>query len=314
MRSLLVGFALAILAAPVRGSAAEPLHEVAVLKSDSLALYASAVAGFSAECRTEVTEFDLREDPARADRIVKELKSRKPSLIFALGPLAANTAKRAFEDVPIVFAMVPNWEKYGLEAKNVTGVALQRPVRTQLDTLKALAQGTKRVGVIFNPRYSATVVEAASDAAKALGLQLVASKVESPEEVPAVLQALAGKVDALWMIADRAVATPEAVQAIIKLALEKKVPVFALSEQQVKDGALVSLSPNYTAIGQQAGRIANRILEDRATPGTMVVAQPDGLDIAINLTTAKQIGAECNLALEIFKFAAKQGYPIRVFE
>jgi putative ABC transport system substrate-binding protein len=294
------------------GKADKP--EVAVLKSDSLAPYASAVAGFSAECRAEVAEYDLKEDAARAEKIIKELKASKPAMIFALGPLAANAAKRAFEDVPIVFAMVPNWEKYGLDAKNVTGVALQRPVKMQLETLKALAQGTKRVGVLYNPRYSKSVVDTAGDAAKALGLNLAATKVESPEEVPEAVRGMAGKVDAVWMIADRSVATPEAVQAIIAFALANKVPVFALSEQQVRDGALVSLSPNYTAIGQQAGKVANRILDDKTSPAALPVAQPEGLDIAINLTTAKRIGVECNLALEIFKFAAKQSYPIRVFE
>jgi putative ABC transport system substrate-binding protein len=288
--------------------------EVAVLKSDSLGPYASAVAGFSAECRAEVAEYDLKEDPARAEKVIKELQGAKPSLIFAIGPLAANSAKRAFEDVPIVFAMVPNWEKYGLEAKNVTGVALQRPVRTQLETLKALAQGTRRVGVLYTPRYSKPIIEAANDVSKALGMQIVAAKVETPEEVPGALKGLVGKTDALWMLADRSVANPDAVQAIIAFALESKLPVFALSEQQVRDGALVSLSPNYTAIGQQAGKIANRVLFDKVNPGTLVVAQPEGLDIAINLTTAKRIGVECNLALEIFKFAAKQAYPIRVFE
>ena len=318
MRTLVIAVALLALCAPLPAAAAEKdkdrVGEVAVLKSDSLTPYANAVAGFSAECRTEVAEYDLREDATRAEKIVKELQASKPSLIFALGPLAANTAKRAFDDIPIVFAMVPNWEKYGLEAKNVTGVALQRPVKTQLETLKALAQGAKRIGVLYNPRYTKSVIDTAVDAAKSLSITLVAVKVETPEEVPAAVKALAGKVDALWMIADRAVANPDAVQAIIKFALDNKVPVFALSEQQVKDGALVSLSPNYTAMGQQAGKIANKIIDQKLAPGSLMVAQPDGLDLAINLSTAKQIGAECNLALEIFKFAAKQGYPIRVFE
>ena len=310
-------FLLAVLAVtvPLLGSQAAPrLGNVAVLKSDSLTPYDQAVAGFSAECRSEVSEYDLREDAARADRIVKELQAARPSLILALGPLAANTAKRAFDDVPIVFIMVPNWEKYGLEAKNVTGVALQRPIKSQLETLKALAQGGKRIGVLYNPRFSKSVIEAAADAAKALSVTLVAAKVESSEDIPATAKGLGGKVDALWMIADRAVATPDAVQAIIKLARDTKVPVLALSEQQVREGALASLSPNSIAIGQQAGRLATKILEQKLEPGSIPVAQPEGLDLTINTTTAKQIGAECSLATELFKLAAKQGYAIRVFE
>lgn len=310
MRLVLLACALAL---PAAAAAAER-PAVLVLKSDSLGPYASAVAGFAAECRGEMSEVDVKERGGEPDRLAAELQQRKPALVFALGPLAANVARRTFDAVPVVFALVPNWEKYGLEGKNVTGVALQQPVRTQLETLKALAQGAKRVGVLYTPRYSKSVVDAAQEAARALSLQLVAAKVESTEEVPDAVRAFAGKVDALWMIADRSVANPEAVRSIIGFALAQKVPVFALSEQQVRDGALVSLSPNYAALGQQAGRIANRILADKASPATIPVAQPEGLDIAINLSTARQISAECGLALEIFKYAAKQGFPIRVFD
>lgn len=312
MRSLVLACVAALL--PAAAAAADKAEKVVVLKSDSLALYANALAGFAAECKGEVAEFDLKEDADRADKVVKQLKDQKPALIFAIGPLAANAAKRAFEDTPIVFALVPNWEKYGLEGKNVTGVALQRPIKAQLEMLKATAPGAKRIGVLYNPRFSKATIEGATEAAKGLGLQLVATKVETPEEVPGAVSGFAAKVDAIWMIPDRTIANPDAVQAIVKFAHEKKVAVFALSEQQVKDGALISLSPNYAAIGQQAGRIANKILGTKASAGSIGVAQPEGLDIVVNLTTAKKIGGESTLALELFKFAAQQSYPIRVYE
>jgi putative ABC transport system substrate-binding protein len=168
--------------------------------------------------------------------------------------------------------------------------------------------------VVYNPKYSKSVVEGASLAARALGLELVSARVDSPDDVPGSIKALSGKVDALWMIADRSVANTEAVKAIVDFSLQHKIPLFALSESQVRDGALVSLSPNFSSIGQQAARVANRLVSEKIAAGSVPVAAPDGLDIAINLSSAKRIGVECNLALEIFKFAAKQGYPIRVFE
>ncbi|MFN7131929.1 MAG: ABC transporter substrate-binding protein [Myxococcales bacterium] len=290
----------------------EPL--AAVVKSDSLSLYANAVAAFRAEFKGEIVEYDLRDSSERAERIFARLADDKPNLVLALGPLAANAARKHLSDVPVVFALVPNYEKYGLEGKNVTGIALTRPSAAQLQTLKLLVPRAIRIGVVYTPRFSHSVVADAAAAARGAGVTLVQAKVEGPEEVPGAVRGIAERIDALWMIADRSVANVEAVKGLISLGLEQKLPVFALTDSQVKEGALVALSPNYASIGQQAGRLANRIAFEKVDPGALAVTMPEGLDIAINLSTAKRIGVECDLALEIFKFAAKNGYPIRVYE
>ncbi|HCF57378.1 MAG TPA: ABC transporter substrate-binding protein [Myxococcales bacterium] len=309
MRPLLLSIAV-LLALPPNASAAEAV----VVKSADLGPYAAAVAGFSAEFKGRVSEYSLENDAEGAEKLLAKVKQARPAVVLAIGPLAANSAKRALGEIPVVFVMVPNHEKYGLEGGMVTGIALSRPIKSQLETLKALAPATRRVGVVYNPKYSKSVVESGVGAARGIGLELVSARVDSPEEVLTSLQALSGKVDALWMIADRSVATDKGVQAIVDFSLRNKVPLFALSESQVRDGALVSLSPNFTNIGQQAGRLANRIVLEKLPAGSLPVAVPEGLDLAINLSTAKRIGVECNLALEIFKYAAKAGYPIRVFE
>ena len=64
-----------------------------------------------------------------------------------------------------------------------------------------------------------------------------------------------------------------------------------LASAQVKQGALFALAPAPLAIGQQAGRIANRILVEKVDPGAMAVANPEGLELHVNLTTARRLGA-----------------------
>ena len=68
MRTLLAACALLLL--PLAARAAERVP-VVVLKSDSLGPYASAVAGFSAECKADVTEHDLGEDPSRTEQVIQ---------------------------------------------------------------------------------------------------------------------------------------------------------------------------------------------------------------------------------------------------
>ncbi|MBI3185711.1 MAG: ABC transporter substrate-binding protein [Myxococcales bacterium] len=287
--------------------------KVLVLKSSDLAAYASVVAGFAAEVRAEVQEITLEEgaDSAKAFRRISE---QPPAMILAIGPAAANGAKRALSEVPVVFSMVPYYEKYGLEGPNVTGIALTSDLSAELATLKAVAPSARRVGILEDPRYSAKVIEEASTIAQQQGMQLVPIEVDAPSKVERALKAAKGKIDAMLLIADKTVASAQVVKRLIEFCQQERLPLAALSSSQVKEGALLSLSPSYTGIGQQAGRLANRILHEKVDPGALAVAEPETLDLAMNLSTAKRLGGQCELALELFKLAAQKGYPVKVFE
>jgi putative ABC transport system substrate-binding protein len=84
----------------------------------------------------------------------------------------------------------------------------------------------------------------------------------------------------------------------------------------VKEGATLALAPSPTAIGQQAGRLANRIIHEKVDPGALAVAQPEGLDLAINLSAAGKLGGskDKDVVMELLRFAAKRDFPVRVFE
>jgi putative ABC transport system substrate-binding protein len=287
---------------------------VVVVKSQDLAAYTSVVAGFSAEARAEVEEVTLGEGDAAAKAAFGKISDEKPAMVLAIGPAAANGAKRALSGVPVVFCMVPYYEKYGLEGPNLTGIALTSDLSVELATLKAVAPQTKRVGVLMDRRYSAKVLDDATALAAKDGLTIVPLDVDGAAKAEKALKGARGKLDAMVMIADKTVGNAAVVRSLISHCETEKIPLVALSPSQVKEGAMLSLSPSSTGIGQQAGRLANRIIHEKVDPGALAVAQPEVLDLAMNLTTARKQGASCELALEIFKFAAKQGYPIKVFE
>ena len=156
-------------------------------------------------------------------------------------------------------------------------------------------------------RYSGKVLDDATALAAKEGITLVPLDVDGAAKAEKALKGARGKLDAMVMIADKTVGNAAVVRALIGHCEAEKIPLVALSPSQVKEGAMLSLSPSSTGIGQQAGRLANRIIHEKVDPGALAVAQPEVLDLAMNLTTARKQGAACELALEIFKFAAKQG-------
>lgn len=296
-------------------ASAQARAKVVAVKSALLAPYASVVAGFRAEADADVQEVMLDESSATAARIFKTLAMQKPALVLAIGPLAANAARRSLgEDIPVLFVMVPYFEKYGLEGPNVTGIALTSDYTPELGALKAMSPKVRRVGMLHDPRFSAKQVETAQEAASRLGLSIVPLEVESQARVEKVLGAAAGKVDALLMVADKTVGNAAVVQAMIAFASEQKLPLVALTSSQVKEGATLALAPSPTSIGQQAGRLANRIIHEKVNPGALAVAQPESMDLAISLTATRKLGSSCDAAMELLRYAAKRDFPVKVHE
>jgi ABC-type uncharacterized transport system substrate-binding protein len=303
------------LALPSLAFGAEPQPRVVVLKSADRAAYTSVVAGFSAEVKGEVSQLTLEENSAEASaRTLERLSAEKPAMVLAIGPTAAVGAKRALPGVPIVFCMVPYYEKYGLEGPNVTGIAMTGDLSTELAALKAVFPTGRRVGLVYDPRYSAALAEDAKNRAKGQGQVVVPLEVDSDLGVGRALSSARGKVDAVLMVGDKTVATAPTVKRIIAFASEEKVPFLAFSPSQVKEGAVLSLSPNLTGIGQQAGRLANRIIHEKVDPGALAVSPPEGLDLATNLTVARKLGGSGELAQRILELAARQNYSLKVFE
>jgi len=287
---------------------------VAVIKSADLAPYAQVVAGFAAEAKATVEELTLEEGSEGAAKAFKKLAQDPPALVLAIGPAAAVGARRQFSDVPVVFVMVPYYQKYELEGPNTTGIALTSDLSLELGALKALTPTVKRVGVLEDPRYSAKFLEEAAKVAQAKGLTLVPLELDTPTRLEKVLGEAKGKVDALIFISDKTVGNAAVVERLMQWAYDEKLPSVGLAPAQVKRGALLALSPAPLSLGQQAARIANRVLQEKVDPGALAVASPEGVELHVNLTTAKRLGPAERFALELVTFAARQGLAVKVVE
>lgn len=284
---------------------------VLVVKSSGLSAYTQVVAGFGAELMGRIEELTLPEGPEGA-ALLRKTASNKPALVLAIGPLAAVTARRELSEVPVLFCMVPYYERYELDGQNVTGIALTIDLSLELAALKAIAPKVKRVGVLQDPRHSKELVEDAEKAAQSQGLTLIPINLENASRIEPVLAAAKGKIDALLMVGDKTVANAAVVERLLNWSQEEKRPAIGFAAAQVRQGALFALAAAPLATGQQAGRLANRILMEKVNPGAMAVASPDGLELHLNLTTAKRLGALENFARDALSFAGQQELTVKV--
>jgi putative ABC transport system substrate-binding protein len=250
-----------------------------------------------------ITEYDLRGTKKEESSIIQRLTAAKPHLIVAIGPLAAQVAREHLRDVPMIFVMVSNPPKHGLQGANLAGVSLDIPVQTQLARYKALVPTLQTLGVIYDPTKTGAMVTEARSTVATLGLQLLAAPVSTPKEVPAALRSLLGKIDALWMLPDDTVVTPESFKFLLLTALENNLPFVTVSDIFVEAGALASLSPDYTDVGRQGCQLATDIENGRLRLREVMVVPPAKVNLAINLKTASKIGL--TLPPEIIQSANK---------
>ncbi|MCX5868512.1 MAG: hypothetical protein NT009_13735 [Proteobacteria bacterium] len=206
-------------------------------------------------------------------------------MALAVGSQAATLMKNNFSGVPMIFCMVFDSRSY--QGENVTGIGLNVPALAQFQALKSILPSARRIGVVFDPGQSSSLVEDGRQAVSALNLVLVEKTVASSFEISNAIKELIWNIDVLWVIPDRTVVFKESFRYMLEASINRKVPILAFSEAFVKGGALLAVAPDYPGIGHQAGALAKKILSG-ISPVSLPSLSPQG-QIVLNLNTAKAL-------------------------
>ncbi len=265
---------------------------IALIKSYDSAPYDAAISGFLKSCDNEITEYNLNGEADGSDDLIQGITQSGPDLIVAIGVLAAEFAQQKLGSVPVLYAMVPEPQAYGLTGSNIAGISLDIPIERQLTVYRSMVNGLRSLGAIYDPEKSGDFVKEAQAVAERLGLVIHAREVASRKQVPAALRALLReeKIDALWMIPDDTVLTPESFKFLLLSSFENDLPFLAASDIFVKVGALASLTPDYTDVGRQGCELAIALTTGKASFANVDVVRPAKINLSINLKTAEKIG------------------------
>jgi putative ABC transport system substrate-binding protein len=273
--------------------------EIIILKSSDIAAYNQAIAGFKATMPGGIvlSEYDLQGDLEKGRKLARKIRASDPALVFAVGLKAAKSAQLEIVDIPVVYSMVLDPAKYGLNSSNMTGILLEVPVERQLTMVRALLPNLRHVGTLYDPSKTATLIDEAKRSLKSNGTELVPIQVTNERDVPGALRTLLPSIDALWLVPDSTVLTDESLRFILNTALESRVPVIGFSREFARSGALLCLSVNYGDIGRQAGQLTRKILDGQVTL-PMKPLHPDRIETSMNLKTARFLGIDIPKTLE----------------
>lgn len=243
-------------------------------------------------------KFDIQNangEQGTAVTIAQTFASQDLDLVLAVATPAAQAMAQAITDKPVLFTavtdavaaeLVDSNEKPGA---NVTGTSDMAPIDEQLKLLKQIVPDAKKVGIVYasGEVNSQVQVDAATEAAPALGLEIVPTTVTTANDIQQATEAL-GDVDAIYVPTDNMVVS--GISSLVQVAEAKKIPVIGAESGTVEGGAVATLGIDYFQLGYQTGEMAIKILKDGGDPATMPVEVSKTFSYVVNPGAAERMG------------------------
>jgi ABC-type uncharacterized transport system substrate-binding protein len=233
----------------------------------------------------------------RSPEIAAELVRLKVDVIVTFATPNIIAAKQATAVIPIVFALAGDPVGSGIVASlsrpggNVTGLSVLAPdlAGKRLQVLRDVIPGVRRLATLVNVDNPITAremgeIEAAS---RALGIEVVRSEIRRGKDIAPAIEALKGRVDALYVQVDALMGTNRV--RINTLALGARLPTLHGAREYIEAGGFLSYGPSFADSFRRAADYVDKILRG-AKPADLPVEQPTRFELIVNLTTAKVLG------------------------
>ena len=245
--------------------------------------------------------FDLQNangDINTASSIAAKFRSEHVNVAVGVATPTAQSLVSTLRNTPIVFAAVTDPVKAGLVRSYkggdrwVTGASDLTPVKQQIELLLRLKK-VKRLGTVYCTS-EANAVELAQILKKVcqeLHIEYVESTVTKSAEVKEATDAIARRVDALYISTDNTVVS--AMSSVADVAMKHRIPIMSADPSSAEQyNVLAAWGFDYYKMGRATGKIIVEILKGKspAQIPTLFMTKPSDVNLFVNLDVAKKLG------------------------
>jgi putative ABC transport system substrate-binding protein len=238
-----------------------------------------------------------------AGQIAQQMVGEKADLLVAIATPSAQTCVQALNKAPaelkrpFLFTAVTDPVAAGLVKDlanpdpGITGVSDLLPIEEHMRMVLSYKGDIKTLGLLYNPgeansKATIAAIKALSDT---LGFTTIEATASKTADVYQAAKSLVGRVDAVFIPTDNTIVS--ALESVIKVGVQNKLPIFAADVDSVKRGAVAAMGFDYYKHGYQTGAIAARILAGEKPENIPVEFQKD-LQLHINAGYSRQMGVE----------------------
>ncbi|MFM0136255.1 ABC transporter substrate-binding protein [Caballeronia grimmiae] len=232
----------------------------------------------------------------RFPEILSELIDLKIDVLAVTGAVTARAAKKSGTGIPIVFSvvvdpvadnLVPNVER---PAGNLTGVTSFDPQQAakQLQLLKQVVPGLKRVAILGDQGVSEALINAAEEQSRTLYLQPQRLRMAGPNpDLEGAFAAIKQQHADALLVLEEPVLGVHATEIAALAARDRLPALFAPS--RVAAGGLLSYGTSQTEAIRHMAAYVDKVLKG-AQPDALSVETVEHYELIVNLKTAREIG------------------------
>lgn len=236
-----------------------------------------------------VINLDRERDPAGT---VRSVGAEKPDVIVTAGLGAALLVRREIRDIPSILTLITDPRRDDLRTVT-TGLLFNQPDADRvIERVTRVLPSVRRVGLVYQADTSSRLVHDLRAAAERRGVQVEFRLCRTVRDLQPALESLQGRVDALIVPDDELTSTPRARKVIIAWALTNRLPLAAPTPQWVEHGALLSYGASYERLGEEASRIADRLMDGTLVRGDIGALRAGDPGLVVNRDTAIRLGVE----------------------
>src|SRR5262245_35270485 len=235
----------------------------------------------------------------RLPELTADLVRRQVAVIAATGgEPTPQVAKAATQTIPIVFTANGDPVRSGLVASlgrpggNATGITIFGGVAVakRLQLMRELVPQAAAIAYLMNPNNpnSNIEMEAALEAARSLGVEILVHRAGNESEIDKALEALAQqRISAIVVGSDSYFYFKR--ERLISLAERYRMAMIYYVTGFARDGGLITYGNSLTDMYRLVGVYVGRILKGEK-PADLPIIQSSKFDLVINLKTAKALG------------------------
>jgi putative tryptophan/tyrosine transport system substrate-binding protein len=236
----------------------------------------------------------------RFPELARELARLNARMIVTNTPAGVRAVQHLDPPLPVVMTNMNDPVGAGLVASLAhpgnltTGTAsLNEDITPKvLEFLREVVPKASIVGVLFNPLNptNPVIVENLRGKADSVGLKTIPVAFKPRDDLDALFATLmAQHPDALQIIGDPGIGDLR--DRVATQARLHRLPLFSTSPLVAEAGGLVSYGASVYKILRRTGYFVRKIL-DGADPSNLPIEQPTGLELIVNLQTAKILGID----------------------
>jgi putative tryptophan/tyrosine transport system substrate-binding protein len=214
-------------------------------------------------------------------QLVRRVGDAPPVLTIALGSEAFERAISAA--VPVLGVHIPRSRIDGAIASgcHCTGVYRDVPVSVQIQVVRELLPGARRVGILASPENVALL-----QGLRGSDLLFEVREVARVEDLPSVLAALLPRVDVLLALSDARIYGPDTARLILLASYRQHTPVIGPDESFVRAGSLASAHPSLDGLVDAVATM----LAQPGMPATLAPPRYAAPSLSINPHVARSYG------------------------